>query len=192
MKHFFLFLVLSLVAIASGCKEDKEDFSNLIYGPRFPVRHFDFEREYVFSTMNMELKNVILHRSGKRFKVRNNFCAIGYVFPPTALKPERKEVIVFWEEDEIIFRWDGGDPEAAKEDFYYASTLFHSPNISFDSSLVESKDEPLGNGDFAYREDVENLLADCEKHGKKYTVEPFTPPQNRHGEVPDWVYRVKE
>jgi hypothetical protein len=30
------------------------------------------------------------------------------------------------------------------------------------------------------KEDAENLIADCEKHGNQYIIGPFTPPSEEH------------
>ncbi|MDR3214105.1 MAG: hypothetical protein LBT71_09370 [Azoarcus sp.] len=160
-------------------QEPREDFSILIFKPPYPVGHFDFESDYNFSIIETELKNLIVDKMDDSFKTTNHFCAVGYVLPRDRKNKSapRKEVVVHWREGKILYRWAGGDPNAAREDPYAARTLTFSPGISLDSDLFgDSKDQLLEQGSASFMENVENVLADCEKHGKRYTIEPFAPP----------------
>jgi hypothetical protein len=190
MKNVLSALVAAFLtcATAQGIAEEKEDFSQLIYGPVFPTGHFDFEQDPEFSMIVLELKNMIISlryddedRSIDRLNRWNHFCAVGYVFPVDPNEKEEfpleKEVIVYWKEEGTLMRWWGDDPEKIKENFYYAKTLLFSRGFSIENA-VERKylDQTiLGTGQLV-KEDFDNMLADCEKHGKQYIIGPFTPP----------------
>ncbi|MDR0635177.1 MAG: hypothetical protein LBF91_09395, partial [Azoarcus sp.] len=161
-------------------QESQEDFSALIFKPPYPMGHFDFESEHNFSIIEIEMKNLIVGKMDDSFKNTNHFCAVGYVLPRDRKgrkpSPSRREVVVYWLEGKILYRWAGGDPKAAKEDFYFARSLMFSPGISLDGAPAEGGDQPLEKDSASFTENVENVLADCRKHGKQYTIEPFTPP----------------
>jgi hypothetical protein len=164
--------------------EEKEDFSQLIYGPVFPTGHFDFEQDPEFNMIVLELKNLILLYLGgakhqiDRVKSWNHFCAVGYVFPDVEGRPiSLKEVVVYWKEDGVFIRWTGDDPELVKQNFYYAQSLMSSFSYPLEGA-VPRKDldkTTLGTRQLV-KEDAENMIADCEKHGKQYVIGPFTPP----------------
>jgi hypothetical protein len=189
-----LFPVLAAVlltgAAALSVAEEKEDFSQLIYDP-FPTGHFDFEQDPAFSMIVQELKYWIVNSrldkemyDTSRVNNWNHFCAIGYVFPddPDETPEEHieKEVIVYWKEKKIFKRWHGDDPEAVEESFYYAHSLMFSRGFSLEDTIERKVWESgqilfLGTGTHI-KEDLDNLITDCEKHGKQYTIKPFTPP----------------
>ncbi|MDR0701882.1 MAG: hypothetical protein LBF61_05630 [Azoarcus sp.] len=162
--------------------ETQEDFSTLIFRQIYPAGHFEFENEYNFSIIEIELKNLIVGRMDDSFKNENHFCAVGYVLPRTSRDKKktgrRKEVVVYWREGKILYRWAGGDPKAAKEDFYFARSLLFSPGISLDGSLAGEKaqaEDGLDSSD-DFQKNIGNTLADCERHGRQYTIAPFAPP----------------
>ena len=199
-KALFPALVAVLLAgsAAQGAAEDKEDFSQLIYYGSFPTGHFDFEQDPEFSMIVAELKYWITIRSQYREEKRsidplkrwNHFCAVGYVFPEKPDDPNkgkggllRKEVIVYWKEEGNFRRWTGDDPIQVAESFYYARTLAHDVNFTLkdtvERKLWETGQVTLGTGT-QLKEDVENVIADCEKHGKQYVIKPFTPPAEEY------------
>jgi hypothetical protein len=169
--------------------ETQEDFSGLIF-ETLPVGHFEFEKEDKFSIIEIEIKNLIVDGFdgilGGRFIKENNFCAVGYVFPRSSQgrkkTGQRKEVIVYWREEKMIYRWAGGDPKAAKENSYSARSLLSSVNPISVNPIPLNGDPPMENGGAseenraAFRRKIENTLADCEQHGKQYTIAPFKPP----------------
>ncbi|MDR1229748.1 MAG: hypothetical protein LBK55_12225 [Azoarcus sp.] len=165
---------------AQAPPEAQEDFSALIFKPLYPMGHFEFENEYNFSILEIELKNLIVGRIDDSFKSENHFCAVGYVLPRSSRDrkkaAQRKEVVVYWREGKILYRWTGGDPKAAKEDFYFARSLLFSPGISLDDSLTGENSPPPEESLADFRKNIENTLADCERHGKQYTIAPFAPP----------------
>ena len=166
------------VASAEPVQEEQEDFSSLIFEQPYPAKHFDFEREYAFSIFEMEIKNLIVGRSDDSFKVKNHFCAVGYEFPRREKRRDhaKKEVVVYWREAKTLYRWAGGDPKAAEQSFYNASSLMYSRSIPLEPDQgVIGKGEP-GKGFADYKERAEKTVADCEKHGKAYEIEPFMPP----------------
>jgi hypothetical protein len=161
---------------------EQEDFSSLIFSQPYPVRHFDFEREPVFSSIEIEIKNLIIGRNDDSFKVKNHFCAVGYEFPRThqgkKRNPAKREVVVYWRESKTLYRWKGGDPQAAEQDFYNARSLMFSHSVPLDPNkgvIGEGEEEPGDRFD-DYKGRAENVVADCETHGKSYEIEPFTPP----------------
>ncbi|MDR2093078.1 MAG: hypothetical protein LBP58_07165 [Azoarcus sp.] len=166
----------------SETRETQEDFSALIFRQIYPVGHFDFENEYNFSIIKIEIKNLIVGRMDDSFKTENHFCAVGYVLPRTSRDKkkagQRKEVVVYWREGKILYRWAGGDPKAAKEDFYFARSLLFSPGILLDGGLAGENAQSTENdaGSDNFRKNIDNTLADCERHGKQYTIAPFAPP----------------
>ena len=198
-KALFPALVAMLLACAAvqGAAEDKEDFSQLGYSPTFPTGHFDFEQDPEFSMIVAELKYwIVLFRheeddpSIDRLKRRNHFCAVGYVFPEKPNDPDkgkggfgRKEVIVYWKEEGEFRRWTGDDPIQAAENFYYAASLAYDVSFTLkdtvERKLWETGQVTLGTGNHI-KEDVENVIADCEKHGKQYVIKPFTPPAEEY------------
>ena len=161
--------------------EQQEDFSSLIFGQPYPVGHFDFEQEYVFSIIEKEIKNLIIGRNDDSFKSKNHFCAVGYEFPRQAKRrgPARREVVVYWKEGKMLYRWKGGDPKLAEQDFYNAISLKLSRSFPLDPNqgVVGEEEANQGGDKFEnYKGRVENTIADCGKHGKPYAIEPFAPP----------------
>jgi hypothetical protein len=163
---------------------EQENFSSLIFSQPYPVRHFDFEQESVFSPIETEIKNLIISRNNDSFKVKNHLCAVGYEFPRAQQgkkrAPAKKEVVVYWKEGKTLHRWKGGDPQAAGQDFYNARSLMDSRSIPLDPNQgvigdVEGEEE-AGNRFGDYKNRAENAISDCEAHGKWYEIEPFTPP----------------
>ena len=184
-----LFLIFSS---AQGLAEEKEDFSQLAYHPA-PVGRFDFEQDPFFSMIVQELKVMIIRfrddeeHGIDRLKRWNHFCAVGYVFPerPVAKGDIRmeKEVAVYWQEEGAFIFWGGDDPEAVKENFYYAQSLYATRSFlmenAVDRKYLEQPFYSLGTGQLI-REDLENIIADCKKHGRQYIIGPFTPPFEEH------------
>ena len=168
------------VADAEPVRAEQEDFSALIFSQPYPVRHFDFEQENAFSIIDTEIKNLIVGRNDDSFKTKNHFCAVGYEFSRQGNRRSsaKKEVVVYWKEAKMLYRWTGGDPEAAKQDFYDARSLMYSRSIPLDPNLnlIGTEEKEAGEEFSDYKERAENVIADCEKHGKAYEIEPFTPP----------------
>lgn len=168
------------VANAEPVQPEQEDFSSFIFSQPYPVKHFDFEREYVFSIIEMEIKNLIIGRNDDSFKAKNHFCAVGYEFPPHQQGKKKgsvkKEVVVYWGEAKMLYRWTGGDPKAAGQGFYNASSLMFSRSIPLDPNQGAVGEGTPGNGFGDYKDRAEKVVADCEKHGKTYEIEPFIPP----------------
>jgi hypothetical protein len=167
-------MFLALLPVRSGA-EGKENFSKLIWSPVPPIGHFNFERDPEFEMIELELKNLII--ISDLFTKQNHFCAVGYKFPEDERVLSQKEVIVYWKEENEVITWTGGRPELAKENFYYADTLIFARGFST-INQVKREDEGkvmLGTGGY-FQDNVDNLLADCAKHGKQYVIEPFTPP----------------
>ncbi len=159
----------------------QEDFSSLIFGQPYPVRHFDFEREEVFSIIEDEIKNLIIGRNDDSFKMKNHLCAVGYEFPRQGKNRSsaRREVVVYWKEGKMLYRWKGGNPKLTGQDFDYARSLMLSRSFPLDPNqgVIGEKEAENGGDKFEnYKERVENAIADCEKHGKPYDIEPFVPP----------------
>ncbi|MDR1425194.1 MAG: hypothetical protein LBI92_11420 [Azoarcus sp.] len=157
----------------------QEDFSALIFKPPYPVGHFDFVREYSFGSLEAELKNLIVAEN--RYTITNHFCVVGYQIPRAPNNKRapalRKEVVVYWREDKILYRWNGGDPKAAERDFYSARTiLFNSRGISLDTAAPDDEGLSAKSETASFRENAENVVADCERHGKQYAIAPFAPP----------------
>ncbi|MDR2015383.1 MAG: hypothetical protein LBP99_07145 [Azoarcus sp.] len=162
---------------------EQEIFSSLIFSQPYPVRHFDFEQEPVFSQIEIEIRNLIIGRGDDSFKVKNYLCAVGYEFPRVQQGkkrlPAKKEVVVYWRESKALYRWKGGDPKAAGQDFYdIRSLLMFSRGIPLDpgQGVTEEGEEEAGERFDDYKERAANVVTDCEMHGKLYEIEPFTPP----------------
>ncbi|MDR1462153.1 MAG: hypothetical protein LBI68_03320, partial [Azoarcus sp.] len=81
----------------------------------------------------------------------------------------------------VFARWWGGDPELAKQSFHYAQSLFDSPSFSMEDTVERRYLDQtiLGTGQLV-KEDFDNVVADCEKHGNQYIIGPFTPPSEEH------------
>ncbi|MDR2209677.1 MAG: hypothetical protein LBE22_12135 [Azoarcus sp.] len=167
---------------AEVVQAEQEDFSALIFSQPYPVRHFDFEQEAVFSLIETEIKNLIIGRNDDSFKVKNHLCAVGYEFPRTQRGrtriPGKKEVVVYWKEGKTLHRWGGGDPKAAEQDFYNARSLVYSRSIPLDPNqgVIGEKEETDRDKLGDYKERAEKVITDCEAHGKSYEIEPFAPP----------------
>ena len=183
-----LFLIFSS---AQGLAEEKEDFSKLGYYPT-PLGRFDFEQDPFFSMIVQELKVVIIHRDNEeddvdRLKRWNHFCAVGYLLPERPVAESgnnlNKIVAVYWQEEGEFRFWDGEVPGRAEENFYYALSLYGSPSFlmkdAVDRKYLEQPFYSLGTGQLI-REDLENIIADCKKHGRQYIIGPFTPPFEEH------------
>jgi hypothetical protein len=174
--------------------ETQEDFSELIFETPYPIGHFEFEKEDKFSIIEIEIKNLIVGRLDDimtgRFMNENHFCAVGYVFPRSSQgrkkTGQRKEVVVYWREEKWIYRWEGGDPKAAKGNPSFANSLLNSTKKHF----IPINDDPpteeagaLEESRAAFRSKIKNTLEDCEQHGKQYTIAPFKPPDKGFSNV---------
>jgi hypothetical protein len=193
MKNIFSALAaLFLICVsAQGMAEEaEEDFSQLIYRTP-PLGHFDFEQDPEFSMIVLELKNWLVHQRHDeehgidRLKRWNHFCAVGYVFPVDPDEKEEfpleKEVVVYWKEERVFKRWHGSDPKLAKENFYFAWGLRSSFGYSLEGAVSRKDlDKTFLGTRQQIKEDAENLIADCEKHGNQYIIGPFTPPFEEH------------
>jgi hypothetical protein len=176
------------VAAAAPEPAEVEEFSSLIFDLPYPVKHFDFEQESAFSNIEQEIKNLIVGGNDDSFKKINHFCAIGYEFPPVKVvgrknaarrnaAAKKREVIVYWGEIGTLFRWKGGIPKDANQDFYAARSLFYSDRLPVDPAPNNTGIETTGPsiaGSLKAR--AENVVTDCKKHGKSYMIEPFAPP----------------
>jgi hypothetical protein len=161
---------------------EQEDFSSLNFSPPYPARHFDFEQEAAFNarTVEIEIKNLIVNRHNDNFKMENRLCVVGYEFPRSQQgkkrTPAKKEVVVYWKEGKMLYRWKGGDPRAAEQDFYNARSLTDSLSYPLDPNQGVLGEEADGSRLDDYKARLENTITDCEKHGKHYEIEPFVPP----------------
>ena len=161
---------------------EQEDFSSFIFSQPFPARHFDFEQDPVFSMIEVEIKNLIIGRNDDSFKEKNHLCAVGYEFLRRGKVKgfAKKEVVVYWKEAKALYRWKGGDPKVAEQDFYNAISLLFSRSIPLDPGqgvIGGGNGEGEAEDKFVnYKERAENVIADCEKHGKLYEIDPFAPP----------------
>jgi hypothetical protein len=197
MKNILSVFVALLLTCSSvqGVAEEKEDFSRLIYlSP--PIGHFDFERDSKFEMIMEDLSYWITHtfydkggRLIERPDLLNHFCAVGYKFPPNDDEENHfyveKELVVYWKEKGEFRRWFGSDRSVVLPGYRYAdyaSDLMESPGFSMKETVsAEDLDVtvPIGSG-HKIRERAENLVADCEKHGKNYIIGSGTPLPKRH------------
>jgi hypothetical protein len=194
MKKNLLALVIAFLTCAAtqGLAEDKEDFSQLFYYGILPTGHFDFEQDPKFSMIVLELKYWIVRsryddedRNIDRLNRWNHFCAVGYIFPDdpdVEKKPfSLKEVVVYWKEEGIFIRWTGDDPERVKQSFHYARSLMFSFSYPLEGAVPRKDlDKTFLGTRQLVKEDAENMIADCEKHGNQYIIGPFTPPSDEH------------
>jgi hypothetical protein len=181
---------LSCVTV-QGMAEEKEDFSRLVYDTP-PLGHFDFEQDPRFSMIVLELKYMLAstrkyekEHGIDKLKQWNNFCAVGYVFSVDPDKKEEfpleKEVVVYWKEKGRFIRWEGDDPERVKQSFHYARSLMFSFSYPLEGAVPRKDlDKTFLGTRQLIKEDAENMIADCEKHGKQYIIGPFTPPSEEH------------
>ncbi len=163
----FLFAPLILQTVKAG---NDEDFSDLIYDPP-PVQHIEPLEYKQFTNLELELKYLIFKNGD--FSVTNHFCIVGYQFPD-----DRQEAVVIWSEPRQLIRWFGHrEPELAEEGFKYANSLFFSKSLDLDTGLVDTQDDIHGSTFLTVRSQAEAVITDCEQHGRHYTIEPFTPPE---------------
>jgi len=158
-----------------------EDFSALIFEPPYPSGHFEFERETAFSAIEPELKNLLARPlMDDSYKTTNHFCAVGYVIPRDRRAKAgvpRKEVVIYWREGQTLYRWTGGNPRTVAQDFIAGrSSIFSSRTIALFGDAPDNGDRPVEDKSASFRDNADNTIADCDKHGKRYTVEPFKPP----------------
>jgi hypothetical protein len=140
----------------------------------------------------LELKNWIVNsryydkdRGIDRLKRWNHFCAVGYMFPVDPDEKEEfpleKEVVVYWKEERGFKRWHGDNPDRVKQGFYHAQSLFFSYDYSLEGAALRKDLDKIFLGTRQLvKEDADNLIADCEKHGNQYIIGPFTPPFEEH------------
>ncbi|MDR1462152.1 MAG: hypothetical protein LBI68_03315 [Azoarcus sp.] len=178
-------------AAAQGMADEKEDFSRLVYDTP-PLGHFDFEQDPDYSMIVQEIKAwiTVVRYEGKnpgtdKVKRWNHFCAVGYTLPVDPNTKEefskKTEVTVYWKEERILTFWTGSYPKLRKGDAGYGKSLTHEHHFSMDDILPRKDLETtfLG-GAQLIKEDAENTVADCEKHGNQYIIGPFTPPFEEH------------
>ncbi|MDR0234477.1 MAG: hypothetical protein LBI31_06745 [Zoogloeaceae bacterium] len=167
----FIAFITSIVLPASAAEPGGEDFSGLIYYGDYPIARIEPSRYKQFSMMERELRYLIYDRGDH--EIANHFCVVGYRFAD-----ETTEAVVIWKEKTLLFRWGGGNPEAAKERFRWAFSLAHSKSVG-EENLVDKYPAPpyvLGGDKLAMRPDFHATIADCERHGAQYQVYPFMPP----------------
>jgi len=167
---FFLYLLIGLIAVKA---DEKEDFSDLIYDPP-PVGHIEPAEHAPFSAMEQELKFLVFKRGNP--SVPNHFCIVGYQF-----ENGRQEAIVLWRETHSLIAWRGHrEPELAKEGFHYADSLFFSKALNLDTDLVDTWEDAGLSTFLTLRSQADAVIEDCNLHGKHYTIEPSTPPEDEN------------
>ena len=139
--------------------------SKLIYA-RVPVQRIEPLDYPQFKLIEAELRNTV-RRFGDR-RVPNHFCAVGY-----QLDGGTVETVLIWDNAQWLIRWWGGDALATSEERYAVSASF-SPVTDLRTDLVEDNRYPLGTRAIV-RADAEALIADCQAHGRQYTVPPLAP-----------------
>jgi len=173
MKKALLILIAAILTASTNLSAEpyKDDFTKLIYADTYyPVAHIDPLLYDKFSMMERELQYLIYNDGDNT--VPNHFCVVGYQF-----ENEKTEVVVIWKEKNILFRWSGGDPEAARERFEWASSMLFARKIGQKNLYDRLPDPPyiLGGDKLATRSGFNATITDCEHHGQQHVIEPFEP-----------------
>lgn len=164
LRFKYQFFSLALLCSMPILAVENEDFSALFFSPP-PLAHFDTKQDSLFRLPDLELMHFIDAFGDKG--VVNNFCVVGYI-----LASGRKQAVVYWAEKEWLTRWAGSDAA----EFRYAYSLVHSKTLELKTDLVETADEINGSTYLTVRAQAEAVVADCNKHGIQYAIEPFIPP----------------
>ena len=169
MKGSLLFAVCYALAAASApasaAPSAQAPLAKMIYA-RVPAQRIDPLEYPQFKLIEAELRNTV-RRHGDR-RVPNHFCAVGY-----QLDGGTVETVLIWDNAQWLIRWWGGDALATSEERYAVSASF-SPVTDLRTDLVEDNRYPLGTRAIV-RADAEALIADCQTHGRQYTVPPLAP-----------------
>ena len=120
-----------------------------------------------FSMIENEMRNLISRREEARSA--NQFCAVGYVFPDgDAL------TMVIWKSRNLLYWWRGA---ASKESRAESITLRFSPVTDLTNNVVDDG-AILSGSTTLNRSQVAAIRADCQAHGKHYTIPPFKLPKD--------------
>ena len=169
MKRSLLFGMCCALTVASAAvwaaPPAPAPLSKLIYA-QVPLQRIEPLQYPQFKLIEAELRNTV-RRHGDR-SVPNSFCAVGY-----QLAGGTVETVLIWDNAQWLIRWWGGDALATSEERYAVSASF-SPVTDLRTDLVEDNRYPLGTRAIV-RADAEALIADCQAHGRQYTVPPLAP-----------------
>ena len=159
------FALAGASASVSAAPSAQAPLSKMIYAqtPLQRIEPLDYPQ---FKLIEAELRNTV-RRFGDR-RVPNHFCAVGY-----QLNRGTVETVLIWDNAQWLIRWWGGDALATSEERHAVSASF-SPVTDLRTDLVEDNRYPLGTR-AVVRADAEALIADCQAHGRRYTVPPLAP-----------------
>ena len=163
MKALIICLILATLSGISAAA-----MPNYIYAEA-PVKHFKPEdRPDIYYGPERAMKAQILLYKGQNKKT-NHFCAMGLVWANGDIR-----MPVFWHEKKMLFfDWDG-----ASNDLEAVSILrMLQKSIDYEKDVVSTREEVGLSTYLQVRSDVQALLRDCEKYGKKYVIKPFMEPK---------------
>jgi len=152
------------VGLLGACAD--ESFGPSLYTGQ--SARFDIVTDEHFSAPEMELRYLLVQR--ERNQQANHFCLVGYQWPDGT-----RRAAVHWQEGQEILRWEGKS-EWADGSFKYADSLFFSKSVDLKEGLVDSTEGIGGSTFLETRVAAEGTIKDCQAHGQKYVIEPFTPP----------------
>ena len=153
--------LLFMVVCVTGCSQ--ETFSPELE-PKPLKRVLASKNEY-YGPAAPALKKQLI--SENRNGVTNHFCVVGYV-----ISERTTNVWVHWVEQQRLILWDPStDPEQRER-----GLLISRRDLKLGKDTVETADDINGSTYLVTRGWWEAIAKDCEAHGERYTVEPFTAP----------------
>jgi hypothetical protein len=82
---------------------------------------------------------------------------------------------VHWKEERVLILWDGSEYPDSRD-----KGLIHTRrNLELDKDTVETEEELNGSTYLETRAWWESVAKDCDAHGEKFTVKPFTVKNNK-------------
>ncbi|MFC5473067.1 hypothetical protein [Paraherbaspirillum soli] len=152
-----LVALTSFTSIASHAEDDYPDFGTK------PSERFSVSRSPYFIRPERALKNRIV--SDKKNRSTNHFCIVGYNWASG-----NSMVWVHWKEERALILWGGSIYPDSRD----RGLMTARRNLVLGKDTVETEDELNGSTYIETRAWWEGVAKDCDAHGEKFTVKPFS------------------
>jgi hypothetical protein len=147
----------SLLAINSHAKDGYPEFGSK------PSGRFVVSKNPYFAHPERALKNLMIFE--KKSNAINHFFIVGYNWASG-----HSAVWVHWKEEETLISWSGSTDQQRRENGLTTSRR----TLKLGRDTVETDADINGSSYLETRAWWEGVAKDCDAHGEKFTIKPFT------------------
>jgi hypothetical protein len=153
---------LSLLVVTAHAKDEYPEFGTK------PSGRFVVSKSSYFSHPERALKTRIAF--DKKNPSTNHFCIVGYNWADG-----NTAVWVHWKEERVLIDWGGSVYQDSRD----KGLITTRRNLELDKDTVATADDINGSSYLVTRGWWEGVAKDCDAHGEKFTVKPFTVKNNK-------------